>query len=140
MKKFILETSKIYAYKLMVVLILGPAIAALGEGHFGLLTKRLAFLCLEDDSIPFDKYYPSVAPKVSTQICTTCKHYYPTKKALMEHKKAKICGNYSVRILDDFEDPNDSDGDTDDEFRVGDPDQVSDSGLQINSKFCCLLV
>jgi hypothetical protein len=54
--------------------------------------------------MPFDKYAPSIAPKVLSRTCPVCRHYFPSKKALSDHKKAKICANYAAQVADDSSD------------------------------------
>jgi len=54
--------------------------------------------------MPFDVYCPSVAPKVQSRTCSICKHYFPSKKALSDHKKAKVCANYTAQTADDSSD------------------------------------
>ena len=67
------------------------------------LTSRLALFCIADDSMPFDKFCPSIAPIVRSRTCNICKQYFPSKKAIHYHKRAKICGNYTLQSADDIE-------------------------------------
>ena len=57
--------------------------------------------------MPFDKFCPSVSPIVGSRTCAVCKQYFPSKKALNDHKKAKFCGNYTLH--EDFGNLTDSD-------------------------------
>lgn len=52
---------------------------------------------LTDDSIPFDTYCPTVAPKVKSRTCTRCGHYHPSKVAFKTHKKADICATMGIQ-------------------------------------------
>ena len=85
---------------------LGPVAAGLGEGHFGSLAERLSKLLVVDDGIPFDTHCPSVASKVDERVCSTCRHYFPTKKALNSHKKSAICADYGI-LFDDSDEEED---------------------------------
>lgn len=53
--------------------------------------------------MPFDKFCPSIAPIVRSRTCNICKQYFPSKKAIHDHKRAKICGNYTLQSADDIE-------------------------------------
>lgn len=53
--------------------------------------------CIADDSMPFDTYCPTVAPKVTSRTCTKCKQYHPSKVALKAHKQAGMCSMMGVQ-------------------------------------------
>ena len=39
-----------------------------------------------------------------SRTCQTCKQYFPSKKALLDHRKAKFCSNYTVHDVPSDED------------------------------------
>jgi hypothetical protein len=45
-----------------------------------------------------------VSAKVSSRVCQACKQYFPSKKALLDHRKAKFCLNYTVQDVPSDED------------------------------------
>ncbi|KAH7699425.1 hypothetical protein AAVH_33469 [Aphelenchoides avenae] len=38
----------------------------------------------------FDAYCPTTKGKVASQTCAICRRYFPTKKALVDHRKERV--------------------------------------------------